>query len=114
MGQQQGYPQAQGYQGDPRVARGYPAQGTGQQRQQQQEVPDFLMLAARQLGRIENELEKAAAAQGQPGGLTGDQVRDIRFKLAEGYTALADIQYSVPDDGEDDGGEGEGDLTDYR
>lgn len=113
MGQQQGYPQAQGYQGDPRIARGYPGQSAGQVAQQPPEVPDYLALAGGQLFRVARAVDAISKAKGEQGE-TDDRVIELRLKLAEQLTALADIQYSVPDDGEDDGSEGEGDLTDYR
>jgi hypothetical protein len=95
-GQQQRYP-AQGYQGDPRQAqRGYPPQ-----QQAQQEVPDYLAMAGAQLFRVARSVDAMSKAKGDQGELD-DRVIELRFKLAEGLTALADIQYSVPDDGEGD------------
>lgn len=111
MGQQQGYPQAQGYQGDPRIARGFAPQGAPPQAAP--EVPDYLALAGSQLFRVARAVDSISKAKGDQGEMD-DRVIELRLKLAEQLTALADIQYSVPDDGEDDGSEGEGDLADYR
>ncbi len=77
--------------------QGYPA-GPGYQQQGEQEVPDFLALAFDQLGKARVIVDRMANADGAD----QEKILGYRFKLAEDLTALADIQYSVPDDSESD------------
>lgn len=85
-----------------------PAGRQGQQARQPQEPPDFLMMAHGQLVRAHKLAERLEArVNDAPEGadVSGlvTQLVDWRLKIASGYTALADIQYSIPgDDGDGD------------
>ena len=93
---------------DFRKIRSVPAGLDGRPAQQPQEQvvePDYLALAAGQLARAHHGVTALAKSKGENGEADPDIIA-MRLKLAEGYTALADIQYSVPD-------EGDGDLPGY-
>lgn len=71
----------------------------------EEEVPDFLEIAGRQLKRAEEALAKAEGI----GEMGPAQVFQARLELGRAWTGLASIQYSLPDgDGDEDG------FGDYR
>lgn len=73
--------------------RAVPAGPQGQQ--PQQEPPDFLAYAHDQLRRAHRGVSEMASSG--PG--EGDEkVIALRIRIAECYTALADIQYGLPGD----------------
>lgn len=102
--QQQPWPgqqQDQRYQGGPRQP-GY--QQRGFQQPGQPEVPDYLALAGGQLYKIARGIDQMSADK-TAAGANGEQdpeIRELRFRLAEALTALADIQYGALDDGDDE------------
>lgn len=79
--------------------RAVPTGPQGQQPAGEQE-PDFMAYAADQLRRA--HLGATKLAQGADGGEGNEKVVALRIQIAQGYIALADIQYSIP---EDDGGD---------
>jgi hypothetical protein len=92
--------------------------GGRQPQGRQQDPPDFLMLAHGQLVRAHLLTEKAErnvteAPEGADMSAMAAQVIEWRLKIAAGYTTLADIQYSIPDEGDGDEGDGEEDDGGY-
>lgn len=93
----------------------YPA-GNGQPRPAEPDAPDFMQYAAAQLrlviagidGRAE---ELARQSGGKPAAEWTQEVREARLAVADRLIALAEIQYSLPEDeGGDEGGEDEDDY----
>jgi hypothetical protein len=81
--------------------QGFPPQA-GQQAEQ--EVPDYLQLAGWQLLKISRGIDAMAKLKDpgdNPAAAESDPaVRAARFELADRLIALAEIQYSIPDDGD--------------
>ena len=75
------------------------------QPQAEPEVPDYLQLAGWQLLKISRGIDAMAKLKDpgdNPAAAENDpDVRAARFELADRLIALAEIQYSIPDDGED-------------
>jgi hypothetical protein len=91
-GYRQGYPQpGYGPQGQPGAARSpVPPQ----------DPPDFLGLAWGQIAKVIKGIDQAAGADGV--GEQNDKVRAARLEVADRLIAMADIQYNLPDDEDDE------------
>jgi hypothetical protein len=85
-----------------RVPAGYPQQANGQP--PEADAPDFMQLAAQQVRRAMEGIDKLAT---QFGADHADVIKG-RLDIADRLTALAEIQYAIPDDGGDPGDEEEG------
>lgn len=91
-----------------------PPQAAQAQKPEGQPEPDFLAYAADQLRRAHLGVTRMAENLKEEGGEASEKVIALRLQLAQGYTALADIQYSLPDDEGDEDEDYEDDEADAR
>jgi hypothetical protein len=87
---------------------------TGPQAQQPsgEAAPDFLAYAHDQLRRA--HLGVAEMAKKEDGGEGSREVIAFRLQIAQGYIALADIQYAIPDEEDPEGDEETGEIGGFE